>query len=125
MRIGFERQEKYQAELSKKYKAGNQDGDGGGRQKNLHASQRTNSDRVYGCGCALGFVLSDNTLTGLRLLKDRIKAQTADTPTCAEEDITATLFAPQPPTCYILPLPGPRLPIEKTFAGTFAFTSVN
>lgn len=30
--------------------------------------------------CVLGFVLSDNTLTGLRLLKDRIKAPKHPTP---------------------------------------------
>jgi len=44
----------------------------------------------------VGFVLSDNTLTGLRLLKDRIKADTPSTPTRPAKDITAMLFAPPP-----------------------------
>jgi len=45
------------------------------------------------CVC-VGLVLSDNTLTGLRLLKDRIKADTQDTPTRPAKDITAMLLAP-------------------------------
>lgn len=51
--------------------------------------------RVCVCVCVcVGLVLSDNTLTGLRLLKDRIKADTQDTPTRPAKDITAMLLAP-------------------------------
>jgi len=88
----------FQAELSQKYKAGNR---GVGKkfacksEKRLFGLGPFDTFDVCVCVCVcVGLVLSDNTLTGLRLLKDRIKADTQDTPTRPAKDITAMLLAP-------------------------------